>query len=833
MPWIIEEEEEAQEVAPKSKWIIEDEVPKKPSRVKIDVVSDELRNAGYEPDASEEFERAAERGQAEGTRGIISGASGGVSEHIPGLDTEDNIASTTGKLAGSVLPITGISKAVGAVGAKVFSKPLMNLAAKSPVAAKALNAFGNIVGAGATGATYEAGTTLAKGEMPSVEDVTKHGAEWAALDAILQTLGLGGRFAKALLTKSKEVAKPSAEVLNETINTLKKQGVDFSEPERASALALSILEKPAAQATKAVKPAQKSEAVARMERDAGIKQKVRDIQDKNVPVKISELHNDIAPLAEPYIPENLNAIEIAEETGNKALNDRISTVSQRASTEQELGKNIQEDLKVRLQEAEDLYKPAYDLAEEAGSTIYHVPLNTSKTAGTILEKIQGMKTNPEGYKKVVSSIENILEDAGFNIEKDASGKVVQIVSEKEIPTDKIMELGRRVGKLINYETIDKSIVDQLKPIQQAIKQDIRAALREKPEALELWNEAERQFGETAQKFGRDSIRSIRKLEATEKAANLIKNPTTLSDLKNTLSEPQYAQVERELLETLNGMTEAKAASTYRELRPHLSPESQSIAEEILESKVSKESPIRSERINKSIKDSLYNDLARASETGERPSTALNLWKTKKGQQLIKEALKDTPNKDEIIKYLQDQSFYDFASSFTSSSGKIDYKKFNKLLQDPMTVENLRQIGGEEAVNFFRHIEDLSKRIDANLKAIENIPSTYKGKELLKSTKAKNVNAKQEAIKNKQASWKYQAEKFLKSYKLNSKLLLGILGITTIGVLPAAKAGVALEGLYFLAKSKKAQAAFKKAASSRTNPTAMFSALETIQDEFED
>lgn len=872
MPWIIEDEEKPKEKSKKQEpekygnWIIEDDIetekPKKEERVSNvsrDVVSEELRAHGYEPDFAEEVERAEGRGGAEVARGALSGATFGLSEHIPTLKPEKNAASFTGEVIGSVIPIAGLSN--------IFAKPLVTLASKSKVAKGALTSLAHLTGSGLTGAAYEGTKEAFAGHMPSTEDVLANGATWAALDGALQLAGLGGRFAKSLLSKAKSLKKPPMSVLNDTINELKSQGVNFSEPDRVNAAALSILEKPQAKATKELKlpdkkPLTKTESIARMELDNAISQGAKDLQGKKLTNKIEALSRDVVPLSEPYVPENLNAVEIAEETGNKALEERISGISQRATTERELGQNVQNDIKSRLQEAKDSYQPAYQLAEEAAQTIHHVPVNTASTATSILKSIDSLKTKPPGYARVISDLENVLTDAGFVIQRDANGAISEVISSTNPSLNKTMELGRRLNEIINFDTIEKTAQDRLKPVVRAVKQDVRNALRKNTEALEMFENAEREFAESAQKFGRDSIKAIRSSEATEKVANIIKSPTALADIKAVVSQQQFAQIERELLEKMKGMTEDKAKTLYRELRPSLSTDAQSVAEEILESKLPREAPSRAEKITKNIKDSIFNDLARSAETGERPSTVLNLWKTKRGQQIIKDSLKDNPNKSEILKYLQDQSFYDFASTFVDVSGKVDYKKFNKLLKDPTTIENIRMVGGEEAVAFFKNIENLSKRIDSNVALMEKIPTKEQdkvGKTLLRRAKERNqklspehrvaIEALQESPKTAQkgteilkgtkranesaqkSTWQYKIDDYFKTLGVKPKLLFHLLGISHFGIGSVAATG-SYELLMKLAKSPRAREAFKRAASSRTDPTAFFIALENLNQETE-
>lgn len=158
---------------------------------RLDPVSQRLRQSGYEPDVSDEFERLSEGGTREVlktllslghagdpevkenlgeiSKGAASGATLGLSEYVPGLETKGDLASGIGEFAGETIPISGLSK--------LFVKPLVNIAKKSPKYKTALESFARLTGMTALGTVY-GGTkdAIKTGEMPTREDLLKHGA---------------------------------------------------------------------------------------------------------------------------------------------------------------------------------------------------------------------------------------------------------------------------------------------------------------------------------------------------------------------------------------------------------------------------------------------------------------------------------------------------------------------------------------------------------------------------------------------------------------------------------------------------------------------------------
>ena len=436
---------------------------------------------------------------------------------------------------------------------------------------------------------------------------------------------------------------------------------------------------------------------------------------------MNRLRDSVGIQLKPYLPGEFEAERIAEEAIDTELNSRIEDVSQRAVTEKQLGENIQQDLEKQIEFSKKETDALYDIAKEVEDT---KKPNLKKTANKIVEQIQKLEAGdltlkPEGYSKANTQLRQTLTDLGFGIEEDEAGRIVRAIKVKDIPLSQAVEVKRRLNNIINYDIGETSAQDLLKGPVSELRGDIRQGYGPKnSKARKAFEEAETKFGEFAEKKGKKSIRGMRSSEKPESVAKIIRTPSGLADLKDVVSKEQFAQIERELLEYMRGQNQEKAQAFYREVRPSLSSNTQSVAEQIIESKSPLTSPSRKVAQRQKIQEMVLDDVSKAVETGQRPDKALDLWKTKEGQQLIKHALEGNPNKSEVIKYLSDQSFSDFASSVVGTDGKINFTKLDKYLKDPATVENLRLIGGEEAVSFFKNLETLSGNISKNESILE-------------------------------------------------------------------------------------------------------------------
>ncbi len=176
-----------------------------------DIVSENLRAQGYEPEFSEELERATEAGMLNFWKGALSGSTIGGSEKpallgiagqfLPDLTPKNDFSGNLGKIAGSFLPIERIYN--------LTARPVVELAKRSPYLTKTLTYLGNLVGAGVAGGTYGGlEHAIKEKELPKLNDVLEHGLEWAALEAVLRTGGQLGKFTIEMLKAGKKTKQP-------------------------------------------------------------------------------------------------------------------------------------------------------------------------------------------------------------------------------------------------------------------------------------------------------------------------------------------------------------------------------------------------------------------------------------------------------------------------------------------------------------------------------------------------------------------------------------------------------------------------------------------------
>ena len=787
----------------------------------VDVVSKNLREQGYEPDFSEELERASEHGQRQFWLGFKKGATDVIPKPLQGAigllpEPEPGFAASSGQFFGETVPISQFLKGSGV---------LYNAAQKSPYFKKTLGALGNLTGAFLGGAGYEASKDLAKGELPDLNTILEHGTEWALLDTALRAAGAGGSFAVNLLKKSKETGKPEWKVVNEVYNQLKEQGVDVAKDARIEAKALSVLE------------------------DVG-KKTPKDRRKAVTPKKVESMQKSVDDLAQPIPepqPESLNVNRVVEDVERKALDERIASVGKESIDDAALGETVQKGITKAREQAKSEYKPFYDAVEQESSSIVADPTSTARVAGELIQVLEELKTRPAGYSTVINTIEDVLKDIGYTIQRDkVTGQIEEILQTSQPGLDKLIELGRRLNEVVEYDVLDRTVKDRINPVARAVKNDIREALGAVSEDLKAsWELAEEAFSVNARKFGRDSIRKIRSNQALETIPRTVESATTLNDLRAILPPAEMRDIERNILDRMNRMSEGKAKDFLRKVKSGLSKESQQIAEDLVESKkpINKQS-IESRRDR--LAEAVDEDLATSMNTGKRPSKTLELWQNPRGRKLVKESLETHPQKKELIKYLENQTLQDMAQSIVTKNGGIDAAKLKQLMENPAIRSNLRELGGEEAVNFFENLAQETEKFKRNAEKLVTeklgIPKgseyevTPHGQIKFKvDTASKGERGKQLLRKGVEHTFPLASkiQKALDGLGFSGRVTLNLFTLIKFGFLKGALVPIGVNAIKRLATSSKARHAFKKVAQNQHDPLAFIAAVEELGKQLEE
>jgi len=730
---------------------------------------------------------------------MISGRTLGASEHIPFMKPHPERTGMTmlGEATGAMSPISLLHKGV--------SIPYKILSESAPILKQPAKIVGNWLASGTTGALYEGAKEAIQGKMPSVDDMLEHGAIWMALDASLGAAGSVGRFVKGLFNKAEQVKKPATAVLKDLTRQMNHEGVAYNE--KIGEKALNILESPDF-----------------MKKGANGKTlPVKEITNEQV----DALNNKVVELATPERPKAVDFNQSVKDASQSALESKLDNFHPQAEDSLQLGEQIQNDVVGNFEAEEAIYTPKYDEAERVATKSYVNPKTTNKTAVRALNQIRKLKTKPSGYATVEKALEDIIADTS-----DVISTVRGEAPHPAVQGSKLIELGRRLNKIIKYDIIGHDISGLLKPVNRAVKGDARKALSHDENALRLFNEAELDFARTAQRFGADSIHSIRGEKALEKIADKVTSASTLKELRDVLDPMQMRRVERAVLDKIAEMPHAKAVKEIRELRRQLSKDAQKVADEI----VAMKSPFGSLQHRQALRDSIRKDITKSVENGERPKTALDLWRTKEGQKLVTEATNGLKNQKQVLNYLRDQSVNDYFAKAITPEGKIDFKEFNEMFRDKQAIEDLRTIGGESAVTFFRNLERMSKQLKRNVSMLERLPTTHqksgklvespRGEEKLRKTSEK-AQERLTSLEAREHPVLTKVNELLEHFPKEVQTALHVLG--AVSYAPAWGTVVGSKAiLNLMAKSPRFRKAVIDASKPRSSLGSLFSALSAME-----
>jgi Large polyvalent protein associated domain 38 len=256
------------------------------------------------------------------TKGALSGLTLGASEHIPGLKpNEEDLLVGLGETVGSYLPISKLYNFIG--------KPIVNLAAKSPIARQGLEALARMTGFGLTGAAYKGTKELVQGEVPDPAELAKEGAIWAGIDAVLQGLGLGIAFQQSIGRIAEAEGMTAKEVLGRLWDATKNYvKAKFGRSIEGEVLTedVEVLLQEAKKAEAAIKPKETEIDVTPTEEKIA---KPEIISDEQIDADLAKAKNELAELEETQgkgatqersaLIQEINALELEKHNRAKEV----------------------------------------------------------------------------------------------------------------------------------------------------------------------------------------------------------------------------------------------------------------------------------------------------------------------------------------------------------------------------------------------------------------------------------------------------------------------------------------------------------------------------------
>jgi hypothetical protein len=419
-------------------------------------------------------------------------------------------------------------------------------------------------------------------------------------------------------------------------------------------------------------------------------------------------------LGEPNFvdPANFNARDITRnisDTNRAPLLNSLSKVEDEARA----WSSVQEAVETGFRKEKESYTKLYNGVRAKVGHIETRPLRSRSALQQIKERINSVKTMPPAYQATGKALESIEHDLGlitakldnFTMSMDDSTTIAQL-----------QDLAIRVGDLINYDTIVPTVKNWLKPLQKAIKDDIRIAMKESGNkgALQAWNKAEQAYGHAAERYGADAVKTLRKTETPEAMTALFSTPSNVKKLKSVVSGDALSMAERHIIEKI---TQGSTEGSLRELakmRGQLSEKGSRVANELIEMG----DKLSSKGAKAATQQGILQDIQGAVINGERPNYAIKLMQTPTGYDLAKETLQKTPQGSKIFKDLEKITMNDFLQSILKPNGEINLDKAKDFIRNPDFRKVFEKIVGRSGVEFLQSLDNKVDKIKSNLHRFE-------------------------------------------------------------------------------------------------------------------
>jgi hypothetical protein len=424
---------------------------------------------------------------------------------------------------------------------------------------------------------------------------------------------------------------------------------------------------------------------------------------------------DAKPLSKT---QGFSALEIEQDIAKQNKNLVLDSIAPEQKA-QDVWSNIQNHVNEKYKAESDVYRKLYTDARSGAKSIKYSPRASIEELQNLDAVINNIETMGSDYSAVNAKLKSALKDSGYIVETKEVPQILDpfgspigpktrtTVSFENVTVDKLMDLAVRLSDVINYETLTPNIKKLLKPIVSSIKNDIRTALGNSP-AGSAYNLAEEMYANTANRFNKKSIMNLRSTEQPEKLTSLFNSPSNYQNLSNVVDSNLLRPVQRAIIQDASLLNPKKASSIIDQLP--LNSKTKQTANEFfnLGDKLSSQGQYALTQNN------VLSDVQKAVTSGSRPSYTLNTMQSETGYNLVKNTLSKSPKGKEIFKSLQKQLLSDVAESITDKSGKVDWNKAKDILADKELLNIMKDIGGNDLVNFLRSIENYSNNITSNL-----------------------------------------------------------------------------------------------------------------------
>jgi hypothetical protein len=431
-----------------------------------------------------------------------------------------------------------------------------------------------------------------------------------------------------------------------------------------------------------------------------------------------------------------NASSLKSQADNMFRNTQLNIISPIAATPEQGGRAIQEAANtVFQQEVIGAERQAYTAARESSEGLSGQAPRTLEEARTLRDNLTTNTPTPE-QKPVIAFLDGLIADLETSTPEtttaasrllDASGEPITKAAINEGVTEattksanELVDLVQRSNQAVNYGGEVRNQSHRLSPLIATLREEVGEVLAQKPEAANLYREANLLHARNAEIWGTKYMRNVRFSENPESIIGSTKKASNMRNLKQGVQDPRIQGLAERMV--VGSMTEGGSAKSntaaINNLSPELSPNARTAAQQLIDVK----DPLTTTGGRTAVRNDILKDAAQSVNTGKRPEKILDLMQTPKGYQMVREAMNGSTESRELFKTFERLFLEDFVTSITDKSGVIDFKKATEIFKNPEMRNVLQQMGGDSLIRKFEQLEGFARNFEKNI-ALYSKPET--------------------------------------------------------------------------------------------------------------
>lgn len=453
------------------------------------------------------------------------------------------------------------------------------------------------------------------------------------------------------------------------------------------------------------------------------------LSEKTVP----KLENIIENITDKELKDfgSTNFKDFATHFEKTHADELLHSISPEGGSRQSAWKNISRAVNNAYKAERESFEPRYEYIRAAAKSIELDMDSVINQTLKLKKSLDKVKTSPTGYSEVKRTIDTALKDMGYKAMKESNGKLTN----KPVNGDVVLELSQRLNQFVNFENLEPTIKNFIKPVQRAVKGALIDALEEKaPAAARELTSVDKSFTQHAQKYGSSTIHKIRSTELPESLSAEYLKPSNLENLRSVIGENKDAWrvVERQVAQSLSEKSPQEATRLYGELREYLSPQARTAVESLINSK-----DVRTPTGRRLVmQDKVFDDLSRAVSENSAPKLTLQLMRSPEGRKFVQDSLNISSEGRDLFKIL-DKTITREIIGDAVQDGKINWKATNKILNSKGDRQILTESIGKRGVDSIEKIETYRDNVQKNLNLLkETNPSMLKNFASVLSSPAK-------------------------------------------------------------------------------------------------